>query len=151
MIVHGTHDDYCGEAIAGWYGAQVGQPVRMPYVAIARISGEGRFICAVLLDGYNGANIDLHITGRPTRDVVDFVFGYAFRHLKCTRVSARPPRWNARARKDAMRMGFEFEGVEKRFFGTRRADDAIVYRLDPSAAERWMRNESQHASTAAAA
>ena len=35
------------------------------------------------------------------------------------------------------RLGFEFEGVLKRFYGPLKGDDAFVYRLDRKAAERW--------------
>lgn len=137
MIVAGTHDSDEGRDIAAWFGRIVGKPQFGPYQALAWKAPEG-LRSAVLLNDYNGANIELHMVGELRRAILRTCFRYTFWQLKVQRITAKPYRCAIPIRKALLRLGFEKEAELKRYYGPSSDDDAIVYRLDRPAAEKWM-------------
>jgi hypothetical protein len=127
------------QMVAEWASEQLKQPIVPPYVAIGFAKGDELDGAAVFND-FNGANIELTIYGPGclTPATIKYVFEYAFRQLGVARVTARTRRGNAVMRKLLPRLGFSFEGTAKRYFGTDKADDALLFALFPEAARKWM-------------
>lgn len=138
MIVAGTHETPDGRSIAEWFGRYVGKRQHAPYSAIGCLR-QGTLCNAALFVDYNGSNIELHMAGTITRSLLRDGFRYAFRGLNVNRVTVKPYRSNVVLREIALRIGFEPEGVMKNYYGPSSDDDAIVYRLDRHAAEKWMK------------
>lgn len=95
----------------------------------------------VVLTNYNGSNVYVTIwmPGSLRRGLIRDLYRYVFRDLGCLRLSARTRRDNAAMRKLLPRLGFEFEGVQRQYFGPGKRHDALQHVLRQSAAERWMR------------
>lgn len=138
MIVAGTHETPAGRSIAEWFGRFVGKPTFAPYSAIGCLK-QGELCNAALFVDYNGSNIELHMAGTITRALLRDGLRYAFLGLNVQRVTAKPYRSNVTLREIVLRLGFEPEGVMHRYYGPSSDDDAIVYRLDRPAAEKWMK------------
>lgn len=94
----------------------------------------------VVLTDWNGANIEITIwtPGLMHRHLIAECYRYVFDHLGCIRLSARSRRDNVKMRKLYPRLGFAFEGTQRRFFGPNRGDDALQYALVREAAQPWM-------------
>lgn len=137
MIVAGTHDSVSGREIAIWFGQIVGKPQFGPYQALGWKANDG-LRSAVLLNDYNGSNIELHMVGELRRPILRTCFRYAFNQLKVHRITAKPYRCAVQIRLALVRLGFEKEAEMKRYYGSSSDDDAIVYRLDRHKAEKWM-------------
>lgn len=138
MLIFGTHETADGLSIADWFGKQVGKPQHGPYATLGCIDRQGLLCNAALFNDYNGANIELHMAGRLTRALLREGLRYAFWQLKVQRITAKPYRSNLVLRQVVRRLGFEQEGVMQRYYGPSSDDDAIVFRLDRQAAEKWM-------------
>lgn len=137
MIVDGTHDTIEGRDIAEWFGRIVGKPQFGPYQALGWKAPDG-LRSAVILNHYNAANIELHMVGELRRAILRTCFRYTFDQLKVQRITAMPYRCAIQIREALLRLGFEKEAELKRYYGPSSDDDAIVYRLDRSNAEKWM-------------
>ncbi len=137
MIVAGTHDTVEGKVIAEWFGQIVGKPQFGPYQALGWKAPDG-LRSAVLFNDYNGSNIELHMVGELRRPILRTGFRYAFVQLNVQRITAKPYRCAIPIREALLRLGFEKEAELKRYYGPSSDDDAIVYRLDRSNAEKWM-------------
>lgn len=137
QFVSGTHETPDGQAIAEWFGEFVGRPQYAPYVALGW-HDRGVLRSAVLFTDYTGANIELHMVGRLTRQMLREGLRYAFEFLKVQRITAKPYRCNIPLRETVVRLGFEPEGVMKRYYGPDPEHDAMLFRLDRRSAEKWM-------------
>lgn len=141
MLISGTHETRDGLRIAGWFGRFVGKPQFGPYAALGCLKGDD--LCnAAMFNDYNGANIELHMAGTITRPLLRGGLRYAFRGLNVQRITAKPYRSNEALIDILLRLGFvpEFGEVEhsvmQRYYGPN--DDAVLFRLDRHAAEKWM-------------
>lgn len=128
------------EAVADWAGKRLGRPFTPPYVAIGFSRDGERLHGAAVFNGWNGANIDLTIYGPGclTRGAIRAVYDYAFRQIGAARMTARTARTNKPMKRLIPRLGFEYEGVAKRYYGPERKDDAIVFGLFPERAKDWI-------------
>lgn len=105
-----------------------------PNITFGFMAGEnrdsaGRPLCAVVLNEYNGSNIEMTICAEPagiTLGVMRFLAGYVFEQLGCRRLTVRCKRKNKHARRMAERFGFVYEAVSPRFFPD---DDATVLHM----------------------
>jgi RimJ/RimL family protein N-acetyltransferase len=138
LLKSGTHETEDGRTVAEWFGQVVGKPQFGPYAAMGWQNDKGEPVTAVLFNDYNGANIEMHMVGTFGRQRLREVMRYAFLQLNVQRITAKPYRSNVKLRETVMKLGFEPEGVMKRYYGPSSDDDAIVYRLDRQAAEKWM-------------
>jgi hypothetical protein len=96
---------------------------------IGYMTDDRRPLCAIAFSEFNGANIELTIVAQPggvTRGVCRAIADYAFRQRGCRRVTVRTKKSNKHAAKMALRAGFEFEAVIKRYFVD---DDAVMFRM----------------------
>lgn len=129
-------------AVAEWVGGKVGKPFsdEMKYTAIGVVSPEGRLIGGYVFTGHTGTSIEMSLAGSGValRSTWAAVIDYVFRQLGCVRLQVHTRRDNARARKQATRLGFRYEGTMRRYYG----DCAgLVYSLTvddlPAFRERW--------------
>lgn len=112
-----------------------------PYVGIG-FTRDGHSLCfGALYNAYNGSNIEITLYGpkAATRFVLAEIFRYPFRQLKVNRLTAKTARSNKKMQRIMPRMGFVFEGTQKRYFGPSRADDALLFAMFPEQAEKWMK------------
>jgi hypothetical protein len=132
--------------VAHWVAEQLGLVILPPYVAIGG-TRDGRTLCAgAVFNQWNGSNLEITLYGPGclNRGAIRAIYHYAFMQVGARRLSATTRRSNKRMQRMLPRLGFEFEGVGKRFFGPRREDDAMRFVLLPERAGRWM--EVRHSS-----
>jgi hypothetical protein len=123
-----------GPEVVGYVERCLNIKISEPNITFGFMSGKdkehpGRPLCAVVLNEYNGSNIELTVCAVPggsTRGVFRFLARYVFEQLGCRRLTARCKARNKYARKMAERVGFKYESVAQRFFTD---DDATVLRM----------------------
>lgn len=129
------------KAVADWAGGKFGTNMPPGCIAWGVVNPEGRLTGALVFFGYQrGGNIEFAMVGSSVMRLGIFrhMARYVFGHLGCSRLTARTARGNVMVRKMLPRAGFKFEGVNKRWFGPLREDDALVYAMFPEHARRWM-------------
>lgn len=135
-LIYGQDD-----AVAQWAGERLGLTFQRPFTAIG-VARNGQAVgAAVFNEYYRGGNIELTFVGQGalTRTVQRALAQYAFGHCGVSRVTIRTPYRNTKVRKLLGRRDrFEFEGVQKRFYGPERGDDALVYVLPKEKATKWL-------------
>jgi RimJ/RimL family protein N-acetyltransferase len=129
----------CDAKVAEWAGKQLNTPFVPPFVAIGVVDDLNAIVGAVIFNDYTGCNIEFTAVGRHawTREIMQAIYAYPFHQLGVLRVTARTQRSNARVRRILPKLGFVFEGVQKKFYGKTRADDALVFALFPEITERY--------------
>lgn len=137
MILTG-HD----EAVANWAGQRLGCTFCPPVVAIGRLSQDGTLIGAAVYCAYTGPNIEMSVYA-PNRAFQSrwwryCVWSYPYEELGVLRVTMRTRRSNKQVRLMLEKLG-TFEGVQKRFFGPSKADDAFVFGIFPDHARKYAR------------
>lgn len=128
------------ESVAAWVTAQTGMQFRPPFVAFGVVVC-GRLCGAVIWnDYYHGGNIEITVVGRGCwqQQFIRKCFRYAFVDCKCSRITARTRRSNVIARRVLPRLGFAFEGTQKRYFGPERSDDGLVFVMLRENAGGWL-------------
>lgn len=125
-------------AVALWVARQLQLSIHPPYVAIGVVADDGRELGGMVFNDWNGANMEVTVYGPRAlnRMTLRAAFNYVFNEAKAIRLTARTKRNNKRMRKLLLRIGFEYEGTMKDYFG--RSDDAMLFRLTPQAAAKWM-------------
>ena len=91
----------------------------------------GKLVAGLIFNGYEGANVNMHISaidGRKwlTPEFLFAAFDYPFNELGRKRVTAFMRSKNDRAISFAKNLGFEYEGTMKNYYAD---DDAVVYGL----------------------
>lgn len=132
-------------AVAEYVGKIVGKPFHMDALktTIGVTDPAGRLIGGYVFTGYTGPSIELSLAGKGVvlrstwLAVLSYVFD-PFPQLGCVRLQIHTRRDNARARKQATRLGFRYEGTLRRYYG----DTAgLVYSLTaddlPAFRQRW--------------
>ena len=125
--------------VAGWVSERIGHPISPPYVAIG-MTDDGRLYCGgAVFNCWNGANIELTIAmERPvTRGILRALYHYVFIQSKATRLSAHTKRSNKKVARLLPKLGFQFEGVAKRYYGPNKPDDALCYALFPDTTSKF--------------
>lgn len=132
----------CDEIVAAWMEGQTGRPYRLyydregqPAQAVMGWADDGVLVSAAYFTNHHPGSIEIHICGRLTRGCVRDAYRYAFGQLKVWRVTALINRSNKLLRRKLHKLGFRYEATLKNQYG---AEDAIMFRLDRAAAERWM-------------
>lgn len=116
-------------AVADWVAARLGIAIAPPYVALGVLNDTGTLIGGAVFSGRSGANIDVTIygPGAMTRPALRAGFAYVFGQLRCERLTARCKRSNVAMRRLMERLGFTYEGTQRRYWGPERSDDAMLY------------------------
>lgn len=98
---------------------------------------------AVAFHSFNGHDIEVTVAGRNcwSRGVWQTLADYAFNQAGCARVTIHCRRSNVQTQRLAMKFGFVFEGIKRRFYGE---EDAAMFGLLRSEC-RWLRIPPRHA------
>jgi len=107
--------------------------------SIGIVSDSGRLMGGILLTDYTGHGVDMTIAGRGclNSDVWFIVGECVFGKLGCERLSITTARSNKMVRRLAPKVGFRYEGIARRYYGT---EDGIVFsmiRTDPAVSTHW--------------
>lgn len=107
-----------------------------PGIGIAR---NGQIVGGVCFDGYNGANINMHVASDGSRHWMNreflwFVFYYPFRQLGVKRITGVVPSCNMTARSFDEKIGFELETTLK---DAHPHGDLLIYKMTPDKC-RWL-------------
>lgn len=137
MRIIAGQDEYMAE----WAGSLLGVRFQEPYTAFGFVERDHLKGAVIFNDYYPNGNVEITFVGSHAfrKQQIAFMCHYAFRDLRCTRVTARTARGNTLMRKILPRFGFEYEGVQKRFYGNTADADAIVFVMWPDAAEKWLK------------
>lgn len=95
---------------------------------------------AIWNDHYPQGNLELTYVGPNTlrRNIMREMARYAFEGCNVSRVTCKTRRDNFIVRKLLPRLGFTFEGSQKRYFGPRKEDDALIFVLMRYKAPAWL-------------
>src|SRR6185295_7463861 len=88
-------------AFAEWAAKQLGVTFAEPFLCMAIVDGRSSLIGAVVLNNYDGHNVDLSGVGEGafTPSVVRSLASHVFNQLGCSRVTLKTRRSNKTARK----------------------------------------------------
>lgn len=102
------------------------------------IEKNGVTVGAVAFHTFNGHDIEVTVAGRHcwSRGVWQTLTDYAFNQAGCARVTIHCRRSNVLTQRLAMKFGFVFEGIRRRFYGS---EDAAMFGLLRSEC-RWLRS-----------
>lgn len=139
--IAGDSNSQLGVLIARWYAEQVGKPVYAPYGAIGFLDKDNNIQGAAILEGYNGANVNLHIYGPRcvTKYNLKVVLNYVFNVLKCNRLTSITRRSNKKWLRVLPRLRFEYETTLIGYFGSQRYQDGVVYKMTHKEASSWIK------------
>lgn len=103
------------------------------------ISKNGVIVGGVAYDGYNGANINMHVASDGsrnwvTREFLWAIFHYPFVQLKLKRATGIIPSYNSASFKFAEGLGFELETTLK---DAHPRGDLLIYKMTPDKC-RWL-------------
>lgn len=134
-LVFGRDDE-----VAAWTSQHLGMAIHPPYTAMGVADLDGNLCGGAVFTDWNGSNIEIAICGPGAmkRGVVRAAFSYVFLQVGASRLTAKTKRGNLLMRKMLPKFGFEFEATLKRYYGVQRENDALVFRLDPATALKWM-------------
>ena len=108
------------ELVGHWISEQIGKPFCPPMATIGWMTESGEMAGGCAFHNYEVHNIDVAVaTARPvTRGILRSVFHYVFVQLKCDRVTIRLRKSEKRGIKSAHKLGFKFECMLDRWFGS---------------------------------
>lgn len=136
------------QTVADWMAKATGKQTFLYYMAdgtpqqtvLGWTNALGEIIAAAIFFNCNpGGSIEVHVCGKMTRQNLRHGFNYAFNVCKSTRVTAFVRRSNKRMTRILHKMGFVMEAPLKKYYGSHKRDDALVYRLEVSQAQKWLR------------
>ena len=129
------------EFIAGWIGSHLDMEISPPFSAIGILDGNGTLRAGWLINNYNGHNADISVyaPGMLNRRAIGSCYANLFIDHRLTRATALTRRNNQVMRDLMPRLGFQFEGLKRRYFGPSRKDDAFSFVLFRDNAEKWIR------------
>jgi|SRR5215831_4304457 len=132
------------EIVANFVSQAYGRKIHPPYTAIGWVAvdhiGNWKLISGAVFNDYSGASIELTFCGKLTRQVCRDIGNYVFCQLKCLRLTVRTMRKNKAITKLLFDHGWICEGELKRFYGSTKSQNALIYRLEAENAQRWMKN-----------
>jgi RimJ/RimL family protein N-acetyltransferase len=119
------------DRVGQWVARQIDPFVRFAVHTAIGLEENGGLIAGVVYEGYNGANIQMHVAAHPgcrwlNRQFLHFAFWYPFVQLDCARVTGLVPDDNAEARVFDEHLGFVLEARLKEAHPT---GDLLVYRM----------------------
>lgn len=114
-------------SFAEWTAKQLGVSFSEPFLCMAIVDGRSSMIGGVVLNNFDGHNIDLSGAGEGafTPSIVRSLASHVFKELGCSRVTLKTRRSNKTARK-LLGRHFKFEATLKHGFGT---EDAFQFRM----------------------
>lgn len=127
MRLYVPRDERENEQIAAWLGGELKVTFAPPYMALASVDARGVIIGAIVLNNFDGANIDLTGAGQGAfmPKIVRGIARYVFNQLGCYRVTLKTRRSNKAARK-LLNRHFKYEATLRHWFGM---EDAFQFRM----------------------
>lgn len=129
--------------VAAWAGAQLGVSFQQPFKAMGVLDARNLIRgAAIFNEHYTGGNIEMTLVGPGmlTWSVQKAIMQFSFVNCGASRLSAKTARRNATVRRLLPKAGFQFEGVQKRYYGPEKGDDALCYVLFREQAGKWLEN-----------
>jgi len=106
------------------------------FVAFGLVNKDDELMAGVVFNGYTHPAICMHIAAeKMTPTFVAVVMDYAFRQLKCKRVTGVIDRHNKASRRFALHLGAKLEGVMRE---ASLKGDVCIYGLLRKDAEQWL-------------
>lgn len=136
------------EIVAQFVATGLKRAFHPPYTALGWVLEKGEkwtLVGGVVFNDYNGYNMEASVywKGPLTRQPIIETYRYVFEQCKCGRLTAKTARGNKEMRRILPRLGFQIEAELKDFFGkgstNNRSKNALVFRLERSAAEKWIK------------
>lgn len=129
------------EAVAAWLSQKLETQFNPPFVTMRVEDEAGQIHAAFLFSNYNGFSLEWSAFGTAAikRPYLRAVMRYAFDQLGVIYLRATTKRSNKRVVAILPRLGFEYEGTMKRYFGPAKKDDALVFRLDREHMKEWLK------------
>lgn len=122
------------QIVAEFVATGLGRKIHPPYTAMGWVavdgSGNWKLVSGAVFNDYHGASIEISYYGKITRQTCRDIYNYVFDQLKCLRLTARTKHSNATVRQMLPQHGWVFEGTLKRFYGSAKSHNALIYRLD---------------------
>jgi hypothetical protein len=97
------------------------------YAAAGVVRGDGILVGAGVLHNWSECDMELSYYGRLTAGIVRVLRAEAIRS-GVLRVTLRTARCNP-LRRSVQKFGFAYEGIQRRLYGPKKSDDAIMYGL----------------------
>jgi len=129
------------QEVAAWASERFGRPIIGPFSAFGVLNNRNELCGAAIFgDFYKGGNIELTYYGPGTaaRGIIRDLCRYAFNQCGVSRVTAKTMRANAVCQHLLPKLGFHFEGIQKRYYGTDKSSDALTFVLFRKDAKRWL-------------
>lgn len=120
------------DLVGSWVARQMAEPhVEFSIHSAIGLMEDGQFLAGVVYDGFNGANIQMHVAARPgcrwlNRRFLHFAFYYPFGQLGCARVTGVVPSTNVEAQVFDEHLGFV---LEARLPEAHPTGDLLIYRM----------------------
>jgi len=108
---------------------------------------DGKIVGGVAYDGFNGANINIHVASDGSRSWLNreflwYVFYFPFVELGCKRVTGVVPSYNEGAIHFDEKVGFEFETTLK---DAHPKGDLLIYKMTPDKCK-WLARRGKYES-----
>jgi hypothetical protein len=128
------------DGIADYFGAWARMPIVNPLDQIRLLTTDGgQFGLVVLHNATSNGDAELVVAGSPriwNRSVIRGLARWMFYHHDLRRVTVRIRGSHIKAREYAVRLGFKFEGIQRRYF----SDDEDAYLFAMLRGEcRWLK------------
>lgn len=139
-VITGSCYDENGYILGEEYTKQTGFILSGSYSAIGWVK-DTKIVGIAIFDNYTGVNIDLHIwgPGAITKSAIKQVYDYAFKQLKCIRLTGRIYKTNKNLLQLMHRTGFVYECTLQNYAGS--PDEPIdveIYKISRNQAFKWI-------------
>lgn len=132
------------QAVASWAQRQFDNEFNFwaMHSAFGVAAKDGTLIgAAIFSDYYRGGNVELTYVGPGTltRTILNQIAFHAFVTLGCSRLTCRTRRSNLSTIRLLKKIGFQWEGNQKRYYGPRDEDTAVLFAFPVEQATKFMR------------
>lgn len=121
-------------AVAAWIETTFGDVMAKPGFAWGVVDGQGEIKGAFVVTLEHNSTAELHVYGTISNDTVRAMFRNVFAS-GIYRLSIKTRRDNKTVRKAAPKYGFQFEGIQRHFYG--KGVDALCFYMTPEQC-RWL-------------
>lgn len=129
------HEPTILDWLARTYGVHV---LQTPRLVFGVVDNDGILRGVYVLTWRNDTSAELHVFGAVSNDTAKELFRAAFNGCGLHRLEVRVPRKSKSVRKNALKWGFQFEGLARDYYGP--GMDGFTYGMT-AAQCRWIRGE----------
>ena len=125
------------QGIVDWLKDRLNAQVEGLYTTIGVLDENGALLGGGMLHNWTRYDMELTYYGQDTMSRRVFQkIAEAGEEANCHRMTIRVPRGHRKTLVSLPRLGFKYEGTQRRFYGPRKADDAIAFGI---LASEWTR------------